>query len=429
MTVLPEETVVVVVGAGQAGLSISKYLCGADIPHVVVEKNQVAHEWRERRWDSFCLVTPNWQCQLPGYPYTGPDPDGFMVRDDIVAYIEGFVESFDPPVHEGVTVTKVARGDDGRFAVTTDAGEILADHVVVASGGYQIPIVPRFAARLPGEVVQLHSSEYKNPAQLPDGDVMVVGSGQSGAQLAEDLHLAGRRVHLALGDAPRVARFYRGRDVVAWLHDMGYYDVTVDEHPLREGVRHRAANHYVTGRDGGHDIDLRAFAAQGMQLYGLMKDYADGTFTFRPDLRAALDTADEVSESIKASIDKHIAEHDVDAPTEAGYSPVWEPEEEPTSLDLAASGITSIIWAIGYRADYSWVDVGVFNGLGHPAHHRGVTREPGLYFLGLPWQWTWGSARFSGVGRDAAHIHGVIAAGVQRKERHGSAANALALGS
>lgn len=426
---LPSQTVVVVVGAGQAGLSISHYLCAAGIEHVVLESHTAGHEWREGRWDSFCLVTPNWQCQLPGYPYAGDDPDGFMLRAEIVDYLEGFVATFDPPLHEGVTVTGVRRADDGSFSVSTTAGDLMARHVVVASGGYQIPIVPRFAERLPAELTQLHSSQYKNPAQLPPGDVLVVGSGQSGAQLAEDLHRAGRHVHLALGDAPRIARAYRGRDCVAWLQDMGYYSITVEQHPLGEGVRHRAANHYVTGRDGGHDIDLRAFAAQGMALYGLMTDYLDGAFTFRPDLRAALDNADAVAESIKDSIDSHIAERAVDAPPESRYVPVWAPAEEPTALVLADSGITSVIWAIGYRADYSWIDAGVFNGRGHPVHSRGVTREPGLYFLGLPWQWTWGSARFSGVAQDAAYLAEVIAASVSGQARYESAANALALGS
>ncbi len=394
---------VVVVGAGQAGLSASWHLTQRGIPHVVLEKHQLAHEWRSARWDSFCLVTPNWQCRLPGFPYAGSDPDGFMFKDEVVDYLEAYAASFDPPLHEGVTVTQVRRLLAGPLQVTTSGGVLTADNVIVASGGYQVPIVPRFADRLPRAVVQVHSQDYQNPHQLPPGEVLVVGSGQSGAQIAEDLHLAGRRVHLCLGDAPRVARRYRGRDVVAWLEDIGYYRTTVDQRTTRDGEAARA-NHYVTGRDGGRDIDLRAFAAEGMRLYGLLTDLVDGQLRFRQDLREALDRADEVSEAVKDSIDKHIAEQGIEAPTELRYVPVWEPEVEPTALDLSRSGITSVVWAIGFRADYSWVDVPVFTGRGAPGHTRGVTGEPGLFFLGLPWQWTWGSARFSGVGADAEHL-------------------------
>jgi putative flavoprotein involved in K+ transport len=231
----------------------------------------------------------------------------------------------------------------------------------------------------------------------------VVGSGQSGAQIAEDLHLAGRQVHLCVGDAPRVARRHRGKDVVEWLHLMGYYDLPVHEHPLREGVRDKT-NHYVTGRDGGRDIDLRQRAREGMQLYGRLLDVAGGTLVVDDDLAHCLDQADQVSESIKTSIDTFIAKRAIDAPPAEPYQPVWVPAQERPTLDYRAAGITSIVWCIGFRADYSWIDLPVFNGRGQPAHVRGVAAVPGLYFLGLPWLYTWGSGRFSGVARDAKHI-------------------------
>jgi putative flavoprotein involved in K+ transport len=398
-----EHVPVVVVGAGQAGLSASWHLKQAGIEHLVLERDTAAHEWRDARWDSFCLVTPNWQCRLPGHPYAGEDPDGFMVREQILDYFAGFLAALDPPLREGVAVTALRKRGHGPYELVTSAGTLTADDVIVATGGYQVPIVPRFAERLPATITQVHSKHYRNPEQLPPGEVLVVGSGQSGAQLAEDLHLAGRTVHLCLGDAPRVARTYRGRDVVAWLDDMGYYALTADQRPTPEGEKARA-NHYVTGRDGGRDIDLRAFARDGMRLYGRLEDLQDGRLLFRQDLRQALDSADEVSESIKDSIDKHISENGVDAPAEERYVPVWEPEVEPTSLALEGSGITSVVWAIGYRADYSWIDRPVFNGRGAPVHHRGITSDEGLCFLGLPWQWTWGSARFSGVSADAEHL-------------------------
>jgi len=399
----PAHHAVLIVGGGQAGLSLSYYLQQRSIDHLVLEKHTPMHAWRTQRWDAFCLVTPNWQCKLPGHDYDGPEPHGFMKKDQIVAYLEAFLKKVNPPMLTGVTVQHVKARPEGGYAVQTTAGLFTADQVVVASGGYHEPVVPRLAERLPAHITQLHSEQYRNPQSLPEGDVLVVGSGQSGAQIAEDLHLAGKQVHLAVGDAPRCARFYRGRDVVDWLADMGYYDMPVDQHPLREGVRDNT-NHYVTGRDGGRDIDLRAFAKQGMKLYGLLDGLQDGVVSFQDNLKAALDQADKVYNGINAAIDKHIAEQGIDAPAGEVYEPVWQPDGNHTRLDLAAEGITSVIWCIGFKPDFSWLDAPVFNGRGQPVHHRGVTRQAGLYFLGLPWLYTWGSGRFSGVARDALYL-------------------------
>jgi len=257
----------------------------------------------------------------------------------------------------------------------------------------------------------------------------VVGSGQSGCQIAEDLHLAGRKVHLCIGDAPRVARRYRGKDVVEWLHLMGYYDLPVHEHPLREGVRDKT-NHYVTGRDGGRDIDLRQRALEGMELYGRLLDVTGDRLVLDDDLAQCLDQADQVSESIKTSIDNFIAKQSIAAPAEARYKPLWVPSHERVELDYRAAGITSIVWCIGFRTDYSWLDLPVFNGRGQPSHVRGVTPLPGVYFLGLPWLYTWGSGRFSGVSRDAAYLAEHIEArvGLTRAERQ-AALNEAAIGS
>lgn len=399
---------VAVIGGGQAGLSASYYLTRQGIDHLVFERKTAFHVWSEKRWDSFCLVTPNWQCNLPGHPYSGSDPDGFMVKAEILDYLNGFRRSFDAPLLESVAVTRVTRAANGLYAISTSKGSYWADHVIVASGGYSIPIIPRGAERLPAAIRQIHSEQYRNPQALPEGEVLVVGSGQSGAQIAEDLHLAGRRVHLAVGDSPRCARFYRGKDVVAWLAEMNYCELPVDQHPLREGVRDNS-NHYVTGRDGGRDIDFRKFATEGMALYGLLDDIDGGTMRFRATLRASLDAADRTYNGINAAIDRYIAENCIIAPPPSVYMPVWEPEDEPTHLDLAASGVSAIIWCIGYRPDFHWLDAPVFNGSGHPQHQRGVTRQPGLYFLGLPWLHTWGSGRFSAVGRDAEYIVDQIA--------------------
>ncbi|HSI39891.1 MAG TPA: MSMEG_0569 family flavin-dependent oxidoreductase [Xanthobacteraceae bacterium] len=394
---------VLIVGGGQAGLSTSYHLKARGIDHLVVEKHRAMHSWETQRWDNFCLVTPNWQCALPGHAYAGPDPDGFMVKDEILSYLKGFRAVVDPPIREGVSVNRVQPRGEGGFSVATSAGDFTADAVVVASGGYHEPIVPRMAERLPAGIAQIHSAQYRNAGQLPEGGVLVVGSGQSGAQIAEDLHLAGRKVHLAIGNAPRCARFYRGRDVVTWLADMGYYDKPVDEHPLREGVRDNT-NHYVTGRDGGRDIDLRKFATEGMELYGALRDLDGTQLRFDSNLTASLDEADRIYNGINASIDKYIADHGLAAPPPSVYTPVWQPPGERPALELATSGISAIVWCIGFRPDFRWLDAPVFNGAGHPQHRRGVTAQPGVYFIGLPWLHTWGSGRFGSVGRDAAFV-------------------------
>ncbi len=403
---------VAVVGGGQAGLSVSWHLTEAGIEHVVLEAATAAHEWADTRWDNFTLVTPNWHCRLPGYAYDGPDPDGFMTRDEVVAWLGGYAATFGPPLVEHTRVTRLAEREGGGFVLATDgargAESWEADHVVLATGGYHVPIVPSWAPALDPAITQLESAAYKNPEQLADGAVLVVGSGQSGAQIAEDLHLAGRTVHLALGDAPRVARTYRGRDSMTWLADMGLYDTPVAQYPGGASAREKT-NHYVTGREGGRDIDLRQFAAEGMRLYGMLDGGLGSELTFLPTMTAALDLADSVYNSICRDIDAHIEKAGLaDAPPPSRYEPVWTPDADPTSLDLAAAGVTTIVWAIGYRPDYRFAHVGVFDGSGRPMHTRGVTAVPGLYVLGLPWLHTWGSGRFLGIARDAEHVAGCI---------------------
>ena len=405
---------VAVVGGGQAGLSVSWYLTDAGIDHVVVESQTPMHAWETKRWDNFTLVTPNWHCRLPGYAYAGDDPDGFMTRDEVVEWLAGWLATFTPPLREHTTVIGLAPIDDGGFELTlapTDnparTETLICEQVVIATGGYPIPVMPSFAPSLDPSITQIHSEQYFHPDQMPEGAVLVVGSGQSGTQIAEDLHLAGRQVHLAVGNAPRVARSYRGRDAMTWLSDMGLYDTPTREYPGGKAAREKT-NHYVTGRDGGRDIDLRHFALDGMRLYGQLTAGKDTTLHFAPTLTSSLDKADAVYNSICGDIDAYIDANGIDAPPPSRYEPVWQPDVEPETLDLHAEGITGIVWSIGYRPDYSWIEASAFDGAGRPMQTRGVTAVPGLSFVGLPWMHTWGSGRFLGLDRDARHIVDVI---------------------
>ena len=394
---------VVIVGAGQAGLSASWYLCRAGVEHVVLERYTRFHAWKNQRWDSFCLVTPNWQCKLPGFPYAGDDPEGFMLKDEIVDYVEAFADSFEAPLHEGVTVTRVARSADGRFEVDSDRGLWSADHVIVASGGYDRPITPPFATDLDPSIAQIHSRDYFRPEDIPPGRCLVVGTGQSGAQMMEDLHLAGRDVSLAVGTAPRSPRAYRGRDSTDWLHEMGHYQRTIAEQPDPKATEAKT-NHYMSGRDGGHEIDLRQFARDGLPLYGRVTGMDGTRISFAPDLEKNLDDADKSYVGIRDMIDAYIDEHGIDAPPAPPFEKVWRPATEITEIDAASEGITSILWCIGFRPDYSWLEVDCLDATGRPVHTRGVCDAEGMYFLGLGWLHTWGSGRFLSVGEDAAHV-------------------------
>jgi len=405
---------VIVIGAGQAGLSMSYCLKQQGIDHLVLEKSdRVAPAWQRERWDSFCLVTPNWQCQLPGYPYQGDDPDGFMVKEEIIEYLEGYYRFFNPPVLFNSPVTELDRSGSG-FRVATADNRYSCDQVVIACGGYHKPRIPAAADSMPETIFHLHSRDYKNPDQLPEGEVMVVGSAQSGAQIAEDLHLEGRKVHLCVGTAPRVHRRYRGKDVVNWLDDMNYYETTIDEHPEGANAPH-ATNHYVTGRDGGRDLNLRLFGEQGMKLYGRLKS-AEGTrLSFHGDVEQNLDHADAVANRIDAAIEDYIQKNGIEAPPDDNIHSDYTPGIV-TEMDLADTGITSVVWATGFHLNYDWVKLPVTDAHGFPAQKRGICDVDGVYFLGLNWMNTWGSGRFYHVGRDAQYLCGIIS------EKHASKA-------
>ena len=406
---------VVVIGAGQAGLSVTYALQQRGIRPLVLEKHRIGYAWDQQRWDSFCLVTPNWQCRLPDFPYDGEQPEGFMDKGSIVSFLQRFARHVAGDVREGVAVKRLTPNGQG-YRLITSEGEIEAEQVVVATGGYHVPRRHPLAERLPGSILQLDARDYRNPDALPPGPVLVVGSGQSGSQIAEDLFLAGRTVHLSVGSAPRSPRRYRGRDVVDWLDRMGYYSMPISEHADPRSVRAKT-NHYLTGRDGGREIDLRRRALEGMRLHGRLGEVSAEHIGFADDLGDNLDQADAVYCRIRSSIDSWIQQKQIDAPLEQPYSPCWQPSPvTDPGLDLKTDRLAAVIWCTGYRSDFSWIDAPVFDGAGQPAHDRGVTQSAGLYFLGLPWLNTWGSGRFCGVKDDADYLARLISLRLQRRD-------------
>jgi putative flavoprotein involved in K+ transport len=402
---MTESTDTVVIGAGQAGLAASYYLTQDGRDHVVMDRSRVGESWRTGRWDSFTLVTPNWTVRLPGFPYDGDEPDGFMARDEVVEYLENYARSFNPPLRLGVEATSVERlPGGGGYVVETSSGPIEASNVIVATGMFQNPKIPSFASAVPDRVLQVHSSAYRNPEVLPPGTVLVVGSGQSGAQMAEELYQAGRQVYLSVGSAGRAPRRYRGRDITRWLDKIGFYR-TVDMLPSPRAKF--GGSPHVSGKAGGRTLNLHQFARDGVVLLGHLTGIEGVKVSLAPDLKESLAKADRFAADLKKAVDAYILKAGLDIPEEPpgdgelrdGYQ-----AEVLTELDLDSAAISTIIWATGYRFDFGWVRLPVVDGDGYPIQERGVTEYPGLYFLGLPWLYTVKSGLLSGVGADAAHV-------------------------
>jgi putative flavoprotein involved in K+ transport len=395
----------IIVGGGQGGLATSYHLTQAGHPHLVFEQAaRPGHTWRKHRWDSFTLVTPNWATNLPGAEYRGDDADGFLPRPEIIAYFERYEAEFNLPVRHQVLVTAVDREpDDHGYGVTTSAGAFRSANVVIGTGIYQQPKRPAVSAGFPAEITQLHSSEYHNPEELPPGGVLVVGSAQSGCQIAEELYQSGRKVYLCVGRAGRVPRRYRGHDYHWWLNTIGLFDQTVDKLPSPR-ARFEAHPH-LAGKGGGHSLNLHQFARDGVVLMGHLLAAGDGKITLAPDLKESLAAADQFEADFVQKVDAYIAQHGMDLPE--GRLPQWRDgfdAEVVDELDLASAGIRTVIWATGYRADFSMIHLPVLDGDGHPVHQRGVSDYPGLYFVGFPWLHKAKSGILYGVGEDAAFI-------------------------
>jgi putative flavoprotein involved in K+ transport len=400
-----ERVETVIVGAGQAGLAMSCQLGQRGREHVVLERGRIGEAWLSERWDSMVFQFPNWTLQLPGFVYEGPDPHGFAPRAEVARFLEDYADWLRAPVRTGVRVLSL-RKDNGRerFLIQTDDATIEARNVVVAIGSFHRPWLPAYAEGVPAGVLQLHSMHYRNPGELPAGAVLVVGCGASGAQIAEELYRSGRRVFLSVGRYRRAPRRYRGRDVFWWLEALGIWDRPVDLHP--EVADWRVP--LVTGVEGGHDIDLRRFRSDGVTLLGRVSGVSGRRLTLAPGLEATLQAGDEWFTDFTQQADDH-ARHrhsDVADPEPARQPPPHVPQSAASigDLDLKAAGITSLIWAGGFRYDFSWIHVPVFDDAGNPRQHRGVTTCPGLYFLGLRRMYTLNSAILSGVGKDAAYL-------------------------
>jgi putative flavoprotein involved in K+ transport len=409
-----EKIETVIVGGGQAGLAMSYHLGRLGREHVILERGRVAERWRSERWDSLRFQAPNWNMRLPGRAFAAGDPDAFASHESVVRFLEGYADFVGAPVRQGVTATALRRkSGSGLLRVETSSGPIEAKNVVVATGPFQAPAP---TLQLGASALKLHSTRYRNPEQLPPGAVVVIGSGNSGCQIAEELCWAGRRVYLSVSGHERAPRRYRTKDCIWWYEATGLVDETIAQ------WRGKRLSRLMTGVGGGHDMDLRRLAADGVVLLGRVLGGRDGRLAIATDLQDNLMRGDASLGEFTRRCDEHVSRSGLDLPpAEDSGEKVPEPKEvaEPIrELDLGKAGVSTIIWANGSRFDFDWIDLPVFaNGSAsnrRPLHTRGVTSVPGVYFLGLPWLHKWKSAFLFGVGEDAEHLASYIAGDARR---------------
>ncbi|GAA3754372.1 putative flavoprotein involved in K+ transport [Spinactinospora alkalitolerans] len=397
-----QEIEAVVVGGGQAGIAMSEHLTERNVPHVVLERHRIAERWRSERWDSLVANGPAWHDRFPGLEFTDIGPDAFASKEQVADYFVAYAEKIGAPVRCGVEVTSVHKnmGRTG-FRVETSDGTIEARYVVAATGPFQRPVIPPIVPE-EEELTQIHSSGYRNPAQLPDGAVLVVGSGSSGVQIADELRSSGRQVYLAVGPHDRPPRRYRSRDFVWWLGVLGKWEASAPP----KGAEHVTIA--VSGAHGGHTVDFRTLADRGIRLVGRADSFDEGVMRFAPDLRENIANGDANYLSLLDEADAYIARNGLDLPEEPEARALGTDPESVTDpvleLDLADAGVTSIVWATGFAADYSWLRVDAFDENGRPKHQRGVSSEPGVYFMGLPWQSRRGSSFIWGAWHDAKYV-------------------------
>lgn len=397
-----EETEVLVVGAGQAGVAMSEHLGQQGIPHLVLERSRIAERWRSERWDSLVANGPAWHDRFPGLEFADVAPDEFPSKEQVADYFCAYAKKINAPIRCGVEVKSVTKktGAPG-FRVETSEGTIDARFVVAATGPFQKPVFPHLVPDSAG-ITQIHSSSYRNPGQLPEGATMVIGAGSSGVQIAREIARSGRKTYLSVGPHDRPPRSYRGRDFVWWLGVLNKWDMSAPP----QGAEHVTIA--VSGADGGHTVDFRALAADGITLVGRTMTYRDGTLGFAANVKQNVDLGDANYLSLLDEADAYIEANGLDLPEEPGARDLGEDPEclsDPLlELDLKAAGVTSIVWATGFTVDYSWLQVDAFDADGKPEHQRGVSSEPGIFFLGLPWQSRRGSSFIWGVWHDAKYL-------------------------
>lgn len=400
-----EKVEALVVGAGQAGIAMSEHLGAHGIQHVVLERDRIAERWRSGRWDSLVANGPAWHDRFPGLQFSS-HPDGFPGKEEVADYFVAYADKIAAPIRTGVEVHEVTRNAGRRgFRVETSAGVFEADTVIAATGPFQRPEIPALVPET-ADITQMHSAHYRNPAQLRAGAVLVVGSGSSGVQIADELNAAGRRVFLSVGPHGRPPRSYRGQDFCWWLGVLNKWDAEAVP-----GVEHTTIA--VSGANGGRTVDLRRFAADGITLLGRTEAYHDGKLTIAPDLKKNIAKGDSDYLAVLDEADAYVAKNGATLPEEPEARIILpDPpcvSDPILSLDLAKEGITTIIWATGYSADYSWLKFDLTDANGRPRHQRGVSVEPGIYFLGLPWQTRRGSSFIWGVWHDARYVADHIA--------------------
>jgi putative flavoprotein involved in K+ transport len=408
-------TTTVVIGAGQGGLAMSRCLGERSIDHVVLERREVANSWRRERWDSLRLLTPNWQCRLPGYAYEGVDPDGFMTMPEVVDFVTGYAREISAPVRTGTTVTSVGRSNGG-YRVTTDQGEWQCPTVVLATGAFNVPHVPDFAAAVPSAVSTLTPMEYRNPGQLPDGGVLVVGASATGIQIAHEIRCSGRPVTLAVGEHVRGPRVYRGMDIHWWMEAAGVLDERYDA--VDDIVRaRRVPSMQLAGSPERATFDLNALTNIGVTLVGRLAGIKDGRAQFSGSLRNKCALADLKLGRLLDTLDEWATANGVDdeVPPPQRFAPTVIPESPPLGLDLTSGEIQTIIWATGFRPDYSWLDVPVLDRKGQIRHDGGVVESPGMYLIGMPFLRRRKSSFIDGARDDAEDLIVELAAFLDRQ--------------
>ena len=400
-----EQIETVIIGGGQAGLAMSYYLGQLGREHVILERQRVAERWRSERWDSLTFQSPNWNIHVPGFAFQATDPDAFASRDEVLRFIESYAAFIHAPLRCGLAATALRQTPDSkRLIVETQATLFEAKNVIIATGPFQVPADP---LPIGGAALHLHSSRYRNPQLLPPGAVLVIGSGNSGAQIAEELCSAGRQVYLSVSKHRRTPRRYRGKDYMWWYLALGDADTTVDQRQDKQPPR------LITGVGGGHDVDLRRLAADGVVLLGRVLGGRDGRLTIAHDLGEHLARGDASFIDFTQQADEYAARNGLDLPPPDERAKVLSAPKEVAdpllTLDLAAADITTIIWANGFRYDFNWIDLPIFVNETQPSgrvpvHKRGIAKVPGVYFLGLPWLHKLKSSFLWGVGEDAEHL-------------------------